>query len=65
MTYLLIAVAVVIMVGGLWVTISLAGNSDKDYDDATKGNLSRLTYIYIALVVFLAAGLGLYIWKFV
>ncbi|WP_096155338.1 MULTISPECIES: hypothetical protein [Bacillus] len=65
MTYLLIAVAIIILAGGLFVTISLASNSDQNYDNATKGNLSRLTYIYIALVVFLAAGLGLYIWKFV
>ncbi|WP_223699928.1 hypothetical protein [Sutcliffiella deserti] len=54
----------VIGVASVILTLSLAGKSDENYTASTKGNLSRLTWIYIALAVILVGGLGLYL-KFV
>ena len=37
-------------------------NGDANYSKATKGNIKRLTMIYIILAVVLVVGLGVYIY---
>lgn len=61
LTYALILV-VIIGVASLMMTIALAGKGDENYRSSTKGNLSRLTWIYIALAIIAIAGLGWYLY---
>lgn len=51
----------VIMIIALIATIALGGKSDENYTRATKGNLTRLTWIYVILGVGLTVGVGVYI----
>ncbi|WP_078380445.1 hypothetical protein [Sutcliffiella halmapala] len=53
---------VIIGIAALISTLALAGKSDENYRSSTKGNLSRLSWIYVVLVVILAGGLGLYLY---
>ncbi|MDM5155509.1 hypothetical protein QUF88_17410 [Bacillus sp. DX1.1] len=50
---------VVITVAG---TIFVGKSADANYDGSTKGNITRLTMIYILLAVVLFVGVGLYIY---
>jgi heme/copper-type cytochrome/quinol oxidase subunit 2 len=56
---------IIILVGGLFVTIQVAGKGDQDYHKETKGNVTRLTYIYIALFLVIIAGFFIYLKWFV
>ncbi|WP_170008357.1 hypothetical protein [Bacillus fonticola] len=55
-------IVILIMVAGLIGTLALGGKGDENYRSETKGNVTRLTLMYVALVVILAVGLGLYIY---
>ncbi|GAA0315488.1 hypothetical protein GCM10008967_02580 [Bacillus carboniphilus] len=57
-----IILVVVIMIAGIIGTLILAGKSDEHYSKATKGNVTRLTLIYVILAIILVIGLGLYIY---
>lgn len=59
--YISLIVVVVVMLAGAVSTIMVATKGDKDYSQATKGNLTRLSLIYLALTVILSIGVGLYI----
>ncbi len=57
MLIMLMSVAVIV-VG----TIVIGKNGDENYSKSTKGNITRLTMIYLVLAVVLIVGLGLYIY---
>ncbi|KAA0550365.1 hypothetical protein FZW96_03235 [Bacillus sp. BGMRC 2118] len=59
---LLSALGIVILIAGIIWTIVLAGKNDENYSTSTKGNITRLTLIYIGLVVLLVIGIGLYLY---
>ncbi|KEK23280.1 hypothetical protein [Bacillus gaemokensis] len=54
-TLLLVAITVV-------GTIIVGRNGDENYSKSTKGNITRLTMIYIVLAIILIVGVGLYIY---
>ncbi|MEH7459914.1 hypothetical protein V7183_22715 [Bacillus sp. JJ1127] len=43
-------------------TIIVGKNGDENYSKSTKGNITRLTMIYILLAIVLIVGVGLYIY---
>ncbi|PEB51907.1 hypothetical protein CON65_15090 [Bacillus pseudomycoides] len=43
-------------------TIIVGKNGDENYSKSTKGNITRLTMIYILLAIILIVGVGLYIY---
>jgi hypothetical protein len=53
--------AILVMVAGLIGTLTLSGKGDAEYSSSTKGNLIRLTLIYVGLAVVLVVGIALYI----
>ncbi|MED1410914.1 MULTISPECIES: hypothetical protein [Bacillus] len=60
LTWIMIVILlVVITVIG---TILIGRNGDANYSKATKGNITRLTMIYIILAFVLIVGLGVYIY---
>jgi len=50
-----------VMLTGLVTTLSLSGRGDQNYTASTKGNITRLTLIYVALAVVLIVGIVLYV----
>ncbi|PLT30351.1 hypothetical protein [Peribacillus deserti] len=58
-----LAIILVIIIGifSLIGTILLGGKSDEDYSTATRGNLSRLTWMYVVLAFVLLVGIGIYV----
>ncbi|WP_053073897.1 hypothetical protein [Bacillus sp. LL01] len=56
---------VLVLVGGLFATLQVAGKGDRDYHEESKGNVTRLTYIYIALFVVIIVGFTVYLRWFV
>lgn len=52
---------VLVLVGGLFATLQVAGKGDKYYHKETKGNVTRLTYIYVALFVVIIVGFIVYL----
>ena len=57
---IVVAFTVLILAAGLLWTIALAGKGDENYSSATKGNVTRLSLIYILLAVVLIIGLAVY-----
>lgn len=55
---IVLLIVAVIVVG----TIVVGKNGDENYSKSTKGNITRLTMIYLLLAVVLIVGLGLYIY---
>ncbi len=55
---IMLMIVAVIVVG----TIVVGKNGDENYSKATKGNITRLTMIYLLLAVVLIVGLGIYIY---
>jgi len=55
---IVLLIVAVIVVG----TIVVGKNEDENYSKSTKGNITRLTMIYLLLAVVLIVGLGLYIY---
>ncbi|MDM5189057.1 hypothetical protein QUF99_17560 [Bacillus sp. DX4.1] len=43
-------------------TIVIGKSADENYSGSTKGNITRLTMIYLLLAVILFVGVGLYIY---
>lgn len=43
-------------------TIVVGKNGDENYSQSTKGNITRLTMIYLLLTIGLIVGLGVYIY---
>ncbi len=56
---------VLVLVGGLFATLLVAGKGDQDYQKKSEGNVRRLTYIYIALFVVIIVGFTVYLRWFV
>lgn len=58
-----IAIILVIIIGlaSLVGTVLLGGKGDQNYDGATKGNLSRLTWIYIILGIAIVIAFAIYL----
>ncbi|MBM7694402.1 cytochrome c biogenesis protein ResB [Peribacillus deserti] len=58
-----LAIFLVIIIGifSLIGTILLGGKSDEDYSSATRGNLSRLTWMYVILALILLLGIAGYV----
>ncbi|WP_026694645.1 hypothetical protein [Peribacillus kribbensis] len=58
-----LAFILVIIIGvfSLVGTFMLGGKSDEHYSTATRGNLSRLTWLYVILALVLLAGIGIYV----
>ncbi|MBM7621602.1 uncharacterized protein YneF (UPF0154 family) [Bacillus tianshenii] len=54
-----------VLIGGLFATIQLAGRGDKEYQNETKGNVTRLTLMYIALLILIILGFFIYLKWFV
>ncbi|WP_078380551.1 hypothetical protein [Sutcliffiella halmapala] len=61
MIFLLSILGIIILVGGLVTTIAIAGKGDENYQSATKGNVTRLTSIYVILLVMIVLGFILYL----
>ncbi|QFT87279.1 hypothetical protein FIU87_01255 [Bacillus sp. THAF10] len=57
--------SILILIGGLFVTIQVAGTGDKKYREESKGNVRRLSYIYVALFVVIIVGFFVYLRWFV
>ncbi|MEY8350963.1 MULTISPECIES: hypothetical protein [Bacillus cereus group] len=55
---IMLMVVALIVVG----TIVVGKNGDENYSKATKGNITRLTMIYLLLAVVLVVGLAIYIY---
>ncbi|MGD6834409.1 hypothetical protein ACQCT5_19775 [Sutcliffiella halmapala] len=53
--------SVLVLLGGLFATIQVAGKGDKEYQNETKGNVTRLTLIYMALFIIIIVGFFIYI----
>lgn len=58
-----LAVFLVILIGilSLFGTILLGGKGDKNYDNKTKSNLSRLSWIYILLGIAIIIAFAIYL----
>ncbi|WP_417898316.1 hypothetical protein ABN702_19185 [Bacillus haimaensis] len=52
---------VLVLLGGLFATIQVAGSGDKEYQNETKGNVTRLTLIYMALFIIIIVGFFIYL----
>ncbi|MDN4525784.1 hypothetical protein [Fictibacillus fluitans] len=59
MGYIITALIAGVVIAGLTIFIGL--QKDEKYGSSTKSNLTRLTAIYVVLIVFCLIGLGLYI----
>ncbi|MDM5198362.1 hypothetical protein QUF84_10075 [Fictibacillus enclensis] len=59
MGYIITALIAGVVIAALTIFIGL--QKDAKYGSSTKSNLTRLTAIYVALIVFCLIGLGLYI----
>lgn len=59
-----ITLVILIIIGALIGTIALGGKNDEAYDADTKGNITRLTLIYVALTVVLIVGIGMYLYLY-
>ncbi|HDR6269109.1 hypothetical protein PDJ95_14585 [Bacillus cereus] len=60
LTWIMIVVLLVVIT--VIATVLIGRNGDANYSKATKGNIKRLTMIYIILAVVLVVGLGVYIY---
>ncbi|QGQ45066.1 hypothetical protein [Metabacillus sediminilitoris] len=58
-----IAIILVFIIGilALGSTIFLGGKGDKNYDQATKGNIFRLSWIYIILGIAVVIAFAVYL----
>ena len=56
-----IILVIIIVVASLFATLALAGKNDENYSESTKGNIFRLTWIYVGLAVVLLGGIALYL----
>ena len=56
LTWIMIVVLLVVIT--VIATVLIGRNGDANYSKATKGNIKRLTMIYIILAVVLVVGLG-------
>lgn len=58
-----IAIIIVIIIGLLSLvgTVLLGGKGDHNYDTATKGNISRLSWIYIVLGIAIVIAFAVYL----
>ncbi|MFD1737947.1 hypothetical protein ACFSCX_15530 [Bacillus salitolerans] len=61
MVILLSSLGVLLLVGGFFATITLAGKSDQNYQKSTKGNVTRLLSLYIILLVLVIIGFSIYL----
>ncbi|KAA0547457.1 hypothetical protein FZW96_11390 [Bacillus sp. BGMRC 2118] len=52
---------VLLLLGGFFATISLAGKGDTDYQNSTKGNVTRLTSFYVCLLLLVIIGFAIYL----
>jgi hypothetical protein len=52
---------VIVLLGGLVLTLQLAGKSDENYRESSKKNTVNLTLIYIITIVILLIGLVVFI----
>ncbi|WHY73933.1 hypothetical protein [Fictibacillus enclensis] len=59
MGYIITALIAGVVIAALTIFIGL--QKDAKYGSSTKSNLTRLTAIYVVLIVFCLIGLGLYI----
>lgn len=57
-----IAIVIVIMVVGTIGTLLLAGKGDEKYSSSAKGNMTRLTLIYVVLAIILIIGLSVFVY---
>jgi predicted transporter len=51
----------IILLAGLVGTLALAGKGDEKYSASMKGNVTRLSMIYIILIILLIIGIGIFI----
>lgn len=58
-----IAIFLVIIIGAISLigTILIGGKGDKDYDEKTKSNISRLSWIYILLGIAIIIAFAIYL----
>ncbi|CAG9623022.1 hypothetical protein [Sutcliffiella rhizosphaerae] len=54
-------ISILILIAGLVATIQVAGKGDRHYQKATKGNVIRLSSIYIVLLVIIVVGFIIYL----
>lgn len=59
---LMSALGVIILIAGIIGTIALAGKNDENYSTSTKGNITRLTLIYIVLIVLFIVGIAVFLY---
>ncbi|MDQ0229267.1 hypothetical protein [Metabacillus malikii] len=55
--FLVILIGILALVG----TILLGGKGDHNYDEQTKGNISRLSWIYIILAILTIIAFAIYL----
>ncbi|EKN63471.1 hypothetical protein M670_02463 [Schinkia azotoformans MEV2011] len=61
--FYLLAIAVVVLIIGTLVTISVSKENDENYGKKSKSNVMRLTSIYVVVVSVSLVILGFYIAK--
>ncbi|WP_456278379.1 hypothetical protein [Bacillus sp. AK128] len=62
MVLILSILGILILLAGLFGTIALAGKGDKEYMKSTKGNVTRLTLIYLLLGIIVVVGFSIYVY---
>ncbi|WP_456278733.1 hypothetical protein [Bacillus sp. AK128] len=60
MVIFLTILAVILLIGAFFATVKLAGNAETDYRASRRGNLIRLTLLYVGPLAVVIIGILLY-----
>ncbi|MFL0363481.1 hypothetical protein [Bacillus sp. PK3_68] len=58
---ILFVFVVLLLVAGAYGTVFVSTKGDKEYRKATKGNIARLSWIYVVVITLSLAAVGIYI----
>jgi len=57
----LFAFIVLLLIAGAYGTVFISTKGDEGYRQATKGNIARLSWIYVVVIALSLAAVGVYI----
>ncbi|MCM3707022.1 MULTISPECIES: hypothetical protein [Cytobacillus] len=60
---IMLGLVLVILIFAVVATLLLTGKADENYESSTKQNTTNLTLIYVVIIFFGLAALGIYIWR--
>ncbi|OCA82854.1 hypothetical protein [Pseudobacillus wudalianchiensis] len=52
---------VLLLIAGAYATVFISTKGDEEYRKATKGNIARLSWIYVVVITLSLAAVGVYI----